>query len=874
MIYSLVPQCDGGVNGIPDVLGLLCGTILALESKKKALLLKQASRFSFPSLSRIKPKADPSVQTIAAQQLVQRVLKDRAADFIVSVDPNITTSENDAFIARSKDGKVEIVGTTGVAVAMGLYYYLVNYCNCQITWGGQQLNIPSPLPTLPAEGLNITANDKFRFYQNVCTVSYSFAWYDFEDWEKQIDWMALHSINMPLAYTGQEAIFQRVYMKMGFTMDDLQHHFGGPAFLAWSRMGNMHGWGGPIPQSWIDEQLILQHKILDRVRSLGMIPVLPGFAGHVPDSITLLYPDANVSRLGDWAGFDTPYCCNYLLDFDDPLFNKVGSNFINEMTDEFGTDHVYLVDTFNEMRPQSNSSAYLAKASLAVYESLKLADPQALWMMQGWLFQDTGFWKEEQIKAYLTAIPQGEMLILDLYSEVAPIFTHTESYYGQPFIWCMLHDFGGTMELYGALVNINNGPTDGRRFPDSTMVGIGITPEGIYQNEVIYEFFLENWWRSEPRDITKWISDYVLKRYGMTNQYMELAWQYLKMSVYYNDGSYQDFSTDDIITRRPQMSPKRSPFAGVYNNKDDLRDHSAQAIPTSRPKMSHALRPDLSVYNDTGYHHDNNIDIIPTTLPRITPLIQQDVWYNAEDLFVAWDIFTLSARDFANSSLFRYDLVDIARNSLQILSIKMYTDLVLAFGQGNAANVKQHGTDLIALLTDMETLLASDSHFLLGRWIAAARKKANVIDDIVLYEFNARNQVTLWGPRGEIRDYACKQWSGLLKDYYIPRWMIFVDHAVDVLANNKTYNTTALNDMIYEKVELPFSSNLQVTYPTEPTGDSVKINQQIHQKYRSLSQDVFFQTLQSETRKRHENDKRDQISKKYGIGRQQSGHTL
>ena len=55
-----------------------------------------------------------------------------------------------------------------------------------------------------------------------------------------------------------------------------------------------------------------------------------------------------------------------------------------------------------------------------------------------------------------------------------------------------------------------------------------------------------------------------------------------------------------------------------------------------------------------------------------------------------------------------------------------------------------------------------------------------------LYEFNARNQITLWGPDGgfifldivsfcnysllgQILDYAGKQWSGMVSDYYIPR---------------------------------------------------------------------------------------------------------
>ena len=52
-------------------------------------------------------------------------------------------------------------------------------------------------------------------------------------WEREIDWMALNGINLPLAFTGQEAIWQRVYNKLGFTDKDLDEHFAGPAFLAW-----------------------------------------------------------------------------------------------------------------------------------------------------------------------------------------------------------------------------------------------------------------------------------------------------------------------------------------------------------------------------------------------------------------------------------------------------------------------------------------------------------------------------------------------------------------------------------------------------------------------------------------------------------------
>jgi alpha-N-acetylglucosaminidase len=39
----------------------------------------------------------------------------------------------------------------------------------------------------------------------------SFAWWDWKRWEKEIDWMALQGVNLPLAFTGQEAIWQKVF---------------------------------------------------------------------------------------------------------------------------------------------------------------------------------------------------------------------------------------------------------------------------------------------------------------------------------------------------------------------------------------------------------------------------------------------------------------------------------------------------------------------------------------------------------------------------------------------------------------------------------------------------------------------------------------
>ena len=108
--------------------------------------------------------------------------------------------------------------------------------------------------------------------------------------------MALNGINLPLAFNGQEEIWRRVWTKLGLGEKDLDEHFAGPAFLPWGRMGNLRGWGGPLTRSWHKMQVNLQHKILARMRNLGMMPILPAFAGQVPNGYVKLNPNSTYTK--------------------------------------------------------------------------------------------------------------------------------------------------------------------------------------------------------------------------------------------------------------------------------------------------------------------------------------------------------------------------------------------------------------------------------------------------------------------------------------------------------------------------------------------------------------------------------------------------
>ena len=134
-----------------------------------------------------------------------------------------------------------------------------------------------------------------------------------------------------------------------------------------NRMGNMESFGGPLSQSWHEFTLDLQHRILNRMRNLGMTPVLPAFAGHVPKSLVPKYPNVTFSKQ-NWNGF----LPTYLLDANERLFQEIGSTFLGEYISEFGTNHVYNCDTYNEMDPISSDPDYITKTGEAIYKVSKM----------------------------------------------------------------------------------------------------------------------------------------------------------------------------------------------------------------------------------------------------------------------------------------------------------------------------------------------------------------------------------------------------------------------------------------------------------------------------------------------------------------------
>ena len=436
----------------------------------------------------------------------------------------------DVFTLESRGGKVAIGGNNAGSMAVGLNRYLNRYCKVTVSWYADvAVKLPKTLPDVPATE-RVTARVPQRFFLNYCTWGYTMPFWQWRDWERFIDWMALNGVNLPLAITGQEAVWYNVWTRLGMTDKQVRDYFTGPAYLPWHRMANIDGWCGPLPKEWLEGQTALQQRIVERERALNMRPVLPAFAGHVPGALRDLFPDDDIQALSTWAGFDEQYRTCF-LNSEDPLYSRIQRLYLEEQTRLFGTDHIYGIDPFNEVDPPSFEPEYLNKVSKHIYESLTAVDPEAEWLQMAWfLYYQRKDYTKERTRAMLTGVPQGKMTMLDYYCEYKEMWREHEGFYGQPFIWCYLGNFGGNTNVQGRVKEAGQRIERALAECGDNLVGIGSTLEGLDVQQFPYEYILEKAWNFAKTD-EQVINELADRHAGTVSQPVREAWKLLYDSV-------------------------------------------------------------------------------------------------------------------------------------------------------------------------------------------------------------------------------------------------------------------------------------------------------------------------------------------------------
>lgn len=222
------------------------------------------------------------------QELIKRNTPEIADRFALEIEDR---RDGKSFYEIEACGdKIVLRGDCKISLAMAYYRYLKDCCNVNLAHCGNDRigNITdAPLPN--GKTVRIIEQDK-RAYMNYCTFSYSARWWDWERWEREIDYMAMRGINMPLSIVGYEAVLFYTLRDLGYTDDGALNFISGPAYLPWQLMGNLDSYFSLTDKAYVDKRLELGKKIIDRELELGMTPIQQGCSGQVPSTILRVLP--------------------------------------------------------------------------------------------------------------------------------------------------------------------------------------------------------------------------------------------------------------------------------------------------------------------------------------------------------------------------------------------------------------------------------------------------------------------------------------------------------------------------------------------------------------------------------------------------------
>ncbi len=305
-----------------------------------ALFSQLAPRCTASSVLGRVPKV--SVNIAGVRSVLDRMLPQHADQIHVSFLPN---AGKESFHISGSSGRIAVAGSTPSAILMGTHWYLKYVAGVSMSWNGDSFNqLPSRL-AVQASDIVHNANVQHRFALNDTNDGYTGPFWSWKEWEHQIDVLAMHGINEVLVYMGAEGVYQQTFRKFNMSDEEMRNWFPTPAHQPWWLLGNMSAWVGPsISQRLIEARLSLGRKITNRLRELGMIPVLPGYFGVLPDNFANHNSGAQIVPQGKWLGMKRPDW----LDPTSELFPEVAAEYYRVQQELLGPSSMFKMDPLHE----------------------------------------------------------------------------------------------------------------------------------------------------------------------------------------------------------------------------------------------------------------------------------------------------------------------------------------------------------------------------------------------------------------------------------------------------------------------------------------------------------------------------------------------
>ena len=525
--------------------------------------------------------------------------------------------KEDYFSVASLKDKIVLTSNSGVGLASAFNCYLKEICNCHISRYGNQVKLPKTLPSVNGK-IDRTTTFKYRYAYNYCTHSYSMAFWNEEQWQKEIDFLAMNGVNLVLDILGMEEVYRRFLTKLGYRHREIKNFITGPSYYAWFYMGNVCGIGGPVHDNFFYEKCQMARRNHRRMQALGMNVVLQAYTGMVPRDINKKDRDIPTIEQGKWKGIEQPL----IVCPDSAYYLKLAKLFYECQKEVFGDiTHFYAGDIGHEGGKLDKSKAKDSYTN--VMASMLQYDKDAMWVVQCWALNPNKLFTKS-VKDYR----DNHILMLDLNTEKinhnANNFSRLAKYGN---VLCgLLNNFGGRHGIYGDINKIPEMVKAASQRPN--FKGIALTSESTQVNPVVTDIFFSTIWENVD-DVKGWTKKYALRRYGKENEHINEAMEILRKTAYGSDNGPLSFGATETMACRRPLDPESKMFTARGTVK----------IPYSEKEFDEAVKlflKDFDKFKDNECYIYDAVDLLRQSIcNKLTPLVRKTISaYKSKDYLI------------------------------------------------------------------------------------------------------------------------------------------------------------------------------------------------------------------------------------------------
>jgi alpha-N-acetylglucosaminidase len=659
--------------------------------------------------------------TASAKGVLHRLMPHLAPQFQLTLVPR--PDHKDYFRISGTRGHIRVQAATQPTLLYGVNWYLKYVAHLNVSPNGLQLGPPNLVLPAPASPIEKPALYPWRYALNENVDGYSAPYWDEKRWQHEIDILALSGINAVLIERGMDLVLYQTFRDSGYSDEAIRNWIVQPAHQNWQLMGNMCCFQAPISMELLEKRSRSAQQLIATLRSLGIMPVLPGYYGIVPADFASIQPGAHVITQGDWNGFTRPGWLDPL----DPNFDKLAASFYRHQHALYGDSAIYDMEIFQEGGAAGNVS--VPAAAKKVQEALKRVHPDALWMLLGW--------QQNPTQELLSSLDTSQVLIAEIEQGRVPRENRDSEFRGASWLYGGLWEFGGRTTMGAPLYDYAVRLPQMAKRPGSRIAGTALFTEGLDTNPYAFDLYTEMAWHKDPVNLTQWTDAYAIRRYGADDPHARSAWQILLKTAYgyradgNKDHGERDASQDSLFNSQPSLTATR---AATWS-------------------------PDILRYNPADF------------APALTELLQVAPALRSTETY-SYDLVDVARQAMANESRRLLPLINQAyetrdKTAFASLTKQWLRDMQL---QNNLLETNQFFL-LGRWLSFVPPWASSPAE--LDRLNYDARSILTTWGDRHASEFG-------------LHEYGNRDWAGLTSDYYLPRWQMYFDSLSTSLASGQT----------------------------------------------------------------------------------------